>query len=66
MGAFSKFLEAPRVLDRLRITVAGVLRPTHTPAAKYTINGKTPTAEDIMARFGVNKDYADAFLRRNA
>ncbi len=66
MGAFSKFLEAPRVLDRLCITVAGVLRPTHTPAAKYTINGKTPTAEDIMARFGVNKDYADAFLRRNA
>ena len=66
MGAFSKFFEAPRVLDRLCITVAGVLRPTHTPAAKYTINGKTPTAEDIMARFGVNKDYADAFLRRNA
>jgi hypothetical protein len=64
MGAFSKFLEAPRVLDRLCITVAGVLRPT--PAAKYTINGKAPTAEDIMVRFGVNKEYADAFLRRNA
>lgn len=64
MGAFSKFLEAPRVLDRLRITVAGIIQPA--PAAKYTINGKTPTAEDIMARFGVNKEYADAFLRRNA
>jgi len=64
MSAFSKFLEAPRVVDSLRIVGKGLL--PKTASAKYTINGKLPTAEDIMARFGVDREYADAFLRRNA
>jgi hypothetical protein len=64
MGAFSKFLEAPRVVDSLRIVGSGLLQKT--ASTKYTINGKPPTAEDIMARFGVDREYADAFLRRNS
>lgn len=63
MGTFSKFFEAPRVVDTLRIAGKGLL--LKTSSAKYTINGKAPTAEDIMARFGVDREYADAFLRRN-
>lgn len=63
MSFLPKFLETPRIVDRLLITIAGVIKPA--PKANYTINGKAPTAEDIMQRFGVNKAYADAFLRRN-
>jgi len=63
MSFLPKFLEAPRVVDRLLITVAGLVKPA--PKAKYTINGKAPTAEDIMQRFGVGSEYAAAFLRRN-
>jgi len=64
MSAFSKFFDAPRVVDSLRITGRALL--SKTAAAKYTINGQAPTAEDIMVRFGVDREYADAFLRRNA
>lgn len=64
MSALSKFLEAPRVLDYLRIVGKGL--PPKTASGKYTINGKAPTAADIMERFGVDKEYAEAFLRRNS
>lgn len=65
MGALTKLLEAPRVVDSLRVLVPHRLI-SQAPTGRYTINGKPPTAEDIMARFGVDREYADAFLRRNA
>lgn len=64
MSALSKFFEAPRIADSLRIVGSGLfMKPAQ---AKYTINGKAPTVEDIMTRFGVDRGYAEAFLRRNA
>ena len=65
MSAFTKLLEAPRVVDSLRVLAPRRLL-SRASSMKYTINGKPPTAEDIMVRFGVDRDYADAFLRRNA
>ena len=64
MSTLSKFFDAPRVVDSLRILGKGILRKNQK--ARYTINGSPPTVEDVMARFGVDKKYAEEFLRRNA
>jgi hypothetical protein len=66
LSSIKKMIDAPRIADRLQLSISGALRLRQAPYAAYTLEtGQSPTAEQIMERFGVGRDYAESFLRRH-
>lgn len=67
LTAARKMIEIPRIADRLQIFASGRFGVGSRPKKAYTLEAGAPlTAEQIMERFGVDRAYAEAFLRRNS